>query len=139
MANHYEQTIKGVRSMLGDYAAKNRLLGDMEEYSDQEIMDAMDATVEEVNYGDVHITSFTVQSLHDANPYLLRLGAAKHALFARMTQKARNSIPYSDGAGYVDKESNLNAYQNMYIQLDNTYNTTRRQYKATLNLNAAMR
>lgn len=139
MNNALELLITGTRALLNDYAARNKLLGQIEEYSDEDICNAVDITLQEINYADVYHTSYTVDSIMRSNPYLMRLGVAKNAMFSRMTEKTRNSMPYSDGAGYVDKEGNLAAYQSMYQQLAQKYEDTRIRFKAYLNVQNAMR
>lgn len=47
-------------------------------------------------------------------------------------------MPYSDGAGYVDKEGNLPSYQNMLTQISQQYNDARVRWKAYLNVTAAL-
>jgi hypothetical protein len=139
MDNALELLITGTRALLNDYAARNKLLGQVEEYSNEDICNAVDLTLQEINYADVYHTSYTVDSIMRSNPYLMRLGVAKNAMFSRMTEKTRNSMPYSDGAGYVDKEGNLAAYQSMYSQIAQKFEDTRVKYKAYLNVHNAMR
>lgn len=139
MDNALELLITGTRALLNDYAARNKLLGQVEEYSNEDICNAVDLTLQEINYADVYHTSYTVDSIMRSNPYLMRLGVAKNAMFSRMTEKTRNSMPYSDGAGYVDKEGNLAAYQSMYSQIAQKFEDTRVRYKAYLNVHNAMR
>ena len=138
MNNSYEQLIAGARAILNDYAARNKLLGKVEEYSDSDMHNAIGLTIDEINHGDVYHTSYTVDSIMRSNPYLVKLGTAKNAMFSKMAEKARNSIPYSDGAGYVDKEGNLAVYQSMYSQLAQKYEDTRIRFKAFLNVHNAM-
>ena len=139
MDNTYETLIRGTRALLNDYSARNKLLGSKEEYTDDDIRNAVDITIDEINHGDVFQTSYTVDSIMRSNPYLMKLGTAKNALFSKMLEKARNALPYSDGAGYVDKEGNLNAYQSMYTQISQKYEETRIRFKAHLNIKNAMR
>lgn len=139
MDNALELLITGTRALLNDYAARNKLLGQVEEYSNEDICNAVDLTLQEINYADVYHTSYTVDSIMRSNPYLMRLGVAKNAMFSRMTEKTRNSMPYSDGAGYVDKEGNLAAYQSMYSQIAQKFEDTRIRFKAYLNVHNAMR
>jgi len=138
MNNSLELLITGTRSILNDYAARNKLLGQIEEYTDEDICNAVDLTLQEINYGDVYHTSYTLDSIMRSNPFLMRLGVAKNAMFSRMMGKTRNAMPYSDGAGYVDKEGNLAAYQSMYAQLAQKYEDMRIRYKASLNVHKAL-
>lgn len=138
MNNNLELLVRATRALLNDYAARNKLLGKIDEYTDADIADAVDLTLQEINYGDVFHTSYTLDSIMRSNPYLMRLGVAKNAMFSKMNEKARNSMPYSDGAGYVDKEGNLAAYQSMYSQLAQKYEDARVRFKAFLNVHNAM-
>ena len=138
MSNTLEALIIGTRSILNDYAARNKLLGKLQEYTDDDIRAAADTTLEEINFGDVYRTSYTMDSMMRMNPYLLKLGTAKTVMFSKMIEKSRNSMPYSDGAGYVDKEGNLSAYQSMYSQMAQKYDETRIRFKAQLNIRNAM-
>ena len=137
--NSVEILIAGTRALLNDYAMRNKLLGQVEEYTDDEIIAAIETTLQEINYGDVHITGFSVDDMMKNNPYLMKLGVAKTAMYSKMMEKTRNSMPYSDGAGYVDKEGNLPMYHNMYAQIAQKFDETRRVYKAHLNIQNAMR
>lgn len=136
--NYFEQAIEGTRTILRDYASQNKLLGSQEEYTDEDLRNAMEFTLDEINYGDILRTTFTVNTLMAVNPYLLKLGTAKNALMSKMVQKTRNAMPYSDGAGYVDKEGNLPSYQNMLTQISQQYNDARVRWKAYLNVTAAL-
>lgn len=138
MINHTEALINGARAILNDYAARNKLLGRVEEYADSDLTNAIDLTIQEINYGDVYRTSYTLASLMSANPYLVQLGVAKNAFYAKMVEKTRNSMPYSDGAGYVDKEGNLGNYQAMYSQLAQKYEELRVRFKSALNVHSAL-
>ena len=139
MDNTFEALITGTRSILNDYAARNKLLGKVAEYTDEDIRAAADTTLDEINHGDVYQTSFSLNAIMRLNPYLIKLGTAKTVMFSKMIEKSRNSMPYSDGAGYVDKEGNLSAYQSMYTQMSQKYEDTRIRFKAHLNMRNAMR
>lgn len=85
--NYFEQAIEGTRTILRDYASQNKLLGSQEEYTDEDLRNAMEFTLDEINYGDILRTTFTVNTLMAVNPYLLKLGTAKNALMSKMVQK----------------------------------------------------
>jgi hypothetical protein len=136
--NYFEQAIEGSRALLRDYAAQNKLLGNQEEYTDTDLRNALEYTLDEINHGDIYKTSYTVNTLMAANPFLLKLGMAKNAMQSKMVQKSRNAMPYSDGSGYVDKEGNLASYQAMYAQINQQYTDARVRWKAYLNVMAAL-
>ena len=138
MENYIEALVNGTRQILNDYAARNKLLGKQLEYTDDDIKNAINLTLDEINYGDIFHTSYTLESIMRLNPYLIKIGTAKNAMYSKMTEKTRNSMPYTDGAGYVDKEGNLPAYQTMYSQIAQKFEETRVRYKAHLNVRNAM-
>lgn len=116
-------TLKDIRSkiqaFLNDKKAENRILGYEEEYSLEDILNAVNLALEEINYKGIIKTSYTLDT---CDPYLLRLGAAKYLLSGEIAMKTRNYVTVNDGGISVNREGNIELYYRMYQQISDEFN-----------------
>lgn len=127
--------VKKVRILLNDYSAKNRLLGNNVEFSDEEINDSIDLALSEINTSGVVYFSFTE---NDCPEYLLLLGTAKYLLSSAISLKSRNTVVVNEaGGGSVNREGNLSLYMQLYQDIRSQFDHDLSILKARANLEGA--
>ena len=120
-----------VHAYLRDRKAENRILGEEEEYSLEDIINAANMALEEINHRHIIITNYTIDN---CDPYLLRLGTTKHLLLGRIAAKARNYVTVNDGGVSVNREGNIDLYQRIYESIRAEFDAHLEMFKNNLNL-----
>ena len=100
-----------VRAYLNDVAAKNRLLGGVDEFELEDVIKSSELALEEINYKGIYKTGYTMET---CDPYLLRLGTAMYLLSGVIATKTRNYATVNDGGVTVNREGNIDLYYRMH-------------------------
>lgn len=106
------------RFVLGDYAAKNRLLGKVPEFTEEDYADAMDMALLKINQHGIIKYSYTFEDISATLEYVMVLGVSAYLLSSAMMTKARNTVGTQDDGAIVNREANLPLYQAMYQQIN---------------------
>lgn len=125
-----------VQAYLNDKKADNRLLGFVDEYSFEEVLNSANLALDEINNKGIYKTSFTVD---DCDPYMLMLGTAKYLLAAAIALKTRNYVTVNDGGISVNREGNIDLYYRIYDQVRQEFAEQVDATKNTMNLMAGFR
>ncbi len=127
--------VNTVRSYLNDYAVKNRLLGENEEYTDDDIFSASATALIEINTKGIVHFAYTTESCPD---HLLLMGTLKHLLVSIISLKSRNTIVVSEaGGGSVNREGNLELYYRLYSDVRAQFDQDLYIAKAQANMEGA--
>jgi hypothetical protein len=122
-----------VKSLLADRGHLNRLLGDQEEYSQDDIKKACELALDEINEKPPMVTNYTIS---DCPKYLLTLATAKVLIFSMISVKSRNSMEVNDGGALLNREGNLPLYQALYQTLAQEFNEQLQHHKIQANIMA---
>ncbi|MDP3014262.1 MAG: hypothetical protein Q8M92_08485 [Candidatus Subteraquimicrobiales bacterium] len=120
-----------IDAYLRDKASENRLGGYNEEYSLEEVINAANLTLEEINYKGIIKTSFTMET---CDPYLLRLGTAKTLISGTIVAKTRNYVTVNDGGVSVNREGNIDLYTRLYQIINDEFQEQLDAKKCHINL-----
>ena len=126
------QLVELVRNSLGDYAEENRIIGYKPEFTHEDYLKAIEASVRDFNIRPPMITAYSIPRLPATITNIIVNGAIYHLLSRGIFKKARNFVGIRDDGIYVNAEENIN----LYIKL---LDFTKRQFEESCdNLKASM-
>ena len=126
-----------VRKFIRDDPELNTILGDYES-TDSSVESAIRAALTDYNNEPPHIETITLNSLPPGADEIIILGAAYHLLNSVLNWRAREALPFSDGAVQTDPIGAPYQYQSARLQtLYNIYKQKLVDFKTARNFDKA--
>lgn len=125
-----------VKRKLRDSPEYNRVMGNKDEYTPEDVMLAAQDAVDEINEFGPYKTKLLI---HTAPISLLLKGTIAHLLKARIAEKIRNTMTVSDGGIALNREGNLDKYEQLLAVYNAEFYDALSRYKADLNIRSGFR
>lgn len=127
---------KAVRRYLRDQGAKNNLLLGEREHTWEDIYDAVEDTLADLNVTTPN-TSYTLVSIPKVARGLLYVGAAAYCLRSAANLQARNQNQFSDQGWSASESDKAPLYMQIAQALEADYEDKKVKWKASVNIQAA--